>query len=208
MLRVWIVLCQLLCIVMFGFNFKSNDSYLDQFLSRRISNWCTIIKSAADQMVESWNNNAKVKQHFQLAYSILQRSTIFRRSSDLYNRVYLCTYVVCIIECRNVAIFEKKWAFQIIIFIILVGTRGAQLSFFSPSQPLLLLPPPYNFHNDLITSTVPCRVLPSWLKFPFVNVSCSCISSWASRAAVKCSKLDYHHHGGGVEGDPRRHVPF
>ena len=72
--------------------------------------------------------------------------------------------------------------------------------FFSPSQPLLPLPPPYNFHNDLITATVPCRVLPSWLKFPFVNVSCSCISSWASRAAVKCSKLDYHHHGGGVEG--------
>ena len=31
-----IVLCQILSIVMSGFDFKSNDSYLDQFFSRKM----------------------------------------------------------------------------------------------------------------------------------------------------------------------------
>ena len=166
-------------------------------------------KKCYHQIVDKMKHNAKIKQHFQLAYSILQRSTIFRRSSDLCNRVYLCmTYIVCIIECRNVAISEKNEPSKSLSSSSWSALVARNYPFFSTSQPLLPLPPPYNFHNDLITATVPCRVLPSWLKFPFVNVSCSCISSWASRAAVKCSKLDYHHHGGGVEGDPRRHVPF
>ena len=128
----------------FFFIFYSNYSYLRQFVSRWSLEWCTKMKCAS--MLQSnaneiggtlqWNNNAKIKQHFQMTLiltpesnsilRILQRSTIFRRSSDLCNWVY----VFCIIECRNVAIFEKKWAFKIIIFIILVGTRGAQLSFF------------------------------------------------------------------------------